>query len=95
VAVAGLGHGAGGSHLQECATLESFGLRTLNRRGYRKAAVEAMTALEEEFGSKDPEAWKIDRPTYPVGSEGAGSWPEEAFPFFDRGTWTEITELAP
>jgi hypothetical protein len=89
-----LGHSAGGSHLQECATLESFGLRTLGRRGYRKAATAAMAALEEEFGSKDPQAWRIERPTYPVGSEGAGSFPEP-FPFFDRGTWTEITELGP
>src|SRR5688572_3445815 len=89
-----LGHGAGGSHLQECSTLESFGLRTLKRRGYRRAAIAAMKALEEEFGSKDPQSWKIDRPTYPAGSEGAGTFPEP-FPFFDRGTWTELTELAP
>ena len=89
-----LGHSAGGSHLQECASLESFGLRTLGRRGYRKAAAAAMAALEEEFGSKDPQAWRIERPTYPAGSEGAGSFPEP-FPFFDRGTWTEITELGP
>ena len=34
-----------------------------------------MKALEKEFGSKDPEAWKIDRPTYPVGSEGGGVVP--------------------
>jgi acyl-homoserine lactone acylase PvdQ len=92
--VSKLGHSAGGSHLQECATLESFGLRTLRRRGYRKAAAGAMTALEKEFGSKDPETWKTDRPTYPVGSEGGGTFPEP-FPFFDRGTWTELTELAP
>jgi penicillin G amidase len=92
--VSKLGHSAGGSHLQECATLESFGLRTLARRGYRKAAVRAMAALEKQFGSKDPEAWKVDRPTYPVGSEGGGTFPEP-FPFFDRGTWTERTELAP
>ena len=89
-----LGHGAGGSHLQECSTLEAFGLRTLGRRGYRKAAVEAMKTLAEKFGSKDPEAWKIDRPTYDVGAEGAGTFPTP-FPFFDRGTWTELTELAP
>jgi acyl-homoserine lactone acylase PvdQ len=92
--VSKLGHSAGGSHLQECATLESFGLRTLRRRGYRRAAVRAMGALEEQFGSKDPAAWKTDRPTYPVGSEGGGTFPEP-FPFFDRGTWTELTELAP
>jgi acyl-homoserine lactone acylase PvdQ len=92
--VSKLGHSAGGSHLQECATLESFGLRTLKRRGYRKAARRAMVALEKQFGSKDPGSWKIDRPTYPVGSEGGGSFPEP-FPFFDRGTWTELTELAP
>ena len=89
-----LGHGAGGSHLQECATLESFGLRTLGPRGYRRAAGEAMAELEKRFGSKDPGSWKLDRPTYPVGSEGGGSFPEP-FPFFDRGTWTEITELGP
>ena len=89
-----LGHGAGGSHLQECSTLEAFGLRTLGKRGYRRAAVEAMKLLAKEFGSKSPDAWKVDRPTYDVGSEGAGTFPEP-FPFFDRGTWTEITELAP
>ena len=89
-----LGHGAGGSHLQECSTLESYGLRTLGRRGYRRAAVEAMKALAEAFGSKDPQSWKTDRPTYNVGSEGGGTFPEP-FPFFDRGTWTELTELAP
>jgi hypothetical protein len=93
-AVRRLGHGAGGSHLQECSTLESFGLRTLGRRGYRKAAGQAMKALEEEFGSKDPEAWKTERLTYPAGSEGGGTFPTP-FPFFDRGTWTELTELAP
>ena len=93
-AVGRLGHGAGGSHLQECSTLESFGLRTLGRRGYRKAAVEAMKALTEEFASKDPDEWKDDRPTYPVGAEGGGTFPKP-FPFFDRGTWTEVTELAP
>jgi penicillin G amidase len=92
--VSKLGHGAGGSHLQECATLESFGLRTLKRTGYRKAAVEAMKLLEERFKSKSPADWKIDRPTYPVGPEGGGTFPEP-FPFFDRGTWTELTELAP
>ena len=92
--VSKLGHSAGGSHLQECATLESFGLRTLGRRGYRRAAGRAMEALAKEFGSKDPATWKTDRPTYPVGSEGGGTFPEP-FPFFDRGTWTELTELAP
>lgn len=92
--VSRLGHGAGGSHLQECATLESFGLRTLRPPGYRRAARVAMRALEREFGSKDPEEWTIERPTYPVATEGAGSFPEP-FPFFDRGTWTELTELGP
>jgi penicillin amidase len=103
-AVRRLGHGAGGSHRQECSTLEAFGLRTLGRRGYRRAAVEAMKTLSTpppedrpsttQFGSKDPEDWTQTRPTYPAGSEGAGSFPEP-FPFFDRGTWTEITELSP
>jgi penicillin amidase len=90
-----LGHSAGGSHLQECATLESFGLRTLSAKGYRKAAVEAMNELAKRFDSKKPADWKVDRPTFPVASEGGGSWPDEPFPFFDRGTWTERTELAP
>jgi hypothetical protein len=49
---------------------------------------------EPHFGSRDPEDWKTPRPTYPVSSEGGGTFPEP-FPFFDRGTWTEITELAP
>jgi len=89
-----LGHSAGGSHRQECATLESFGLRTLGRKGYRRAAVAAMKQLSEQFKSKKPEDWKIDRPTFPVSSEGAGTFPEP-FPFFDRGTWSQATELEP
>ena len=90
-----LGHGAGGSHLQECSTLESFGLRTLGRSGYRAAAAEAMTLLQQGFdGSKDSEAWKIERPAYDADTEGAGTFPSP-FPFFDRGTWTEVTYLAP
>jgi hypothetical protein len=89
-----LGHSAGGSHRQECATLEAFGLRTLPARGYRKAAVQAMKALETRFKSKRPADWKIERPAYPASAEGAGTFPEP-FPFFDRGTWTEVTELGP
>ena len=92
--VSKLGHSAGGSHRQECATLEAFGLRTLRPRGYRAAAVEAMKTLEKEFKSKKPADWKVDRPSYPVGAEGAGTFPEP-FPFFDRGSWTEVTELGP
>lgn len=89
-----LGHSAGGSHRQECATLEAFGLRTLNSKGYRRTAVLAMKALKKEFGSKKPADWKQPRPLFPAASEGAGSFPEP-FPFFDRGTWTELTELGP
>jgi hypothetical protein len=53
-----------------------------------------MKLLEKQFKSKKPADWKVPRPTFPVASEGAGSFPEP-FPFFDRGTWTELTELAP
>lgn len=99
--VSKLGHGAGGSHLQECATLESFGLRVLASRGYRKAAVEAMKKLstppeegsKNQFGSKKPQDWKTGRPMYNTGALGAGSFPD--IPFFDRGTWIEATELGP
>ena len=73
--VSKLGHSAGGSHLQECATLEAFGLRTLKRAGYRKAAVAAMAALEKKFGSKDPATWKTDRLTYPVRLRGRRQLP--------------------
>jgi acyl-homoserine lactone acylase PvdQ len=92
--VSKLGHSAGGSHRQECATLEAFGLRTLSARGWRRAATEAMKLLQEEFKSKKPEDWKQGRPEYPVDEEGAGTFPEP-FPFFDRGSWTEVTELGP
>ena len=53
-----------------------------------------MKQLSEQFKSKKPEDWKIDRPTFPVSSEGAGTFPEP-FPFFDRGTWSQATELEP
>jgi penicillin amidase len=92
-AVGRLGHGAGGSHLQECATLEAFGLRVLGRRGYRRAAVEAMTALAERFDSKQPSDWKVGRPMYSTSALGAGDFPD--IPFFDRGTWIQVVELGP
>ena len=96
-----LGHSAGGSHLQECATLEAYGLRTLGRRGYRKAAVEAMKTLssppedgsENQFSSKNPDDWKTARPMYSTSALGAGDFPD--IPFFDRGTWIQVTELGP
>jgi penicillin amidase len=90
-AAADLGGSTGLSHQFDITNGESLALRTLDARGYAKAATAAAAALTERFGSADPATWREPRRMYEVSAQGAASSPD--LPFFDRGTWNQSVEL--
>jgi penicillin amidase len=99
-AVAPLGKGAdrwssrpGSSHAFDITDKESYGLRTLSRKGLRAVAADTFVAMAKQFGTDDPAKWRSPRAMYDVGAQGAGS--VDDFPFFDRGTYEQIVELSP
>ena len=83
----------GSSHVFDITDKESYALRTLSRGALRAVAAETFDALAKELGSSDPAAWRTPRTMYEVSAQGAGSPPE--LPFYDRGTYEQIIELAP
>jgi penicillin G amidase len=80
-------------HLFDATHTESYGLRTLDAAGYRRAAAAAFDALRARFGTDDPSHWREPRRMYKVAIQGAGSPPD--LPFFDRGTYEQLVETAP
>jgi penicillin amidase len=99
-ATAPLGQGAdqfserpGSSHVFDITDKESYALRTLSRAGLRAAAADTFDALAKQFNSQDPKTWRAPRTMYDVSAQGAATPPD--LPFFDRGTYEQIIELAP
>ena len=92
--VRSLAGGTGTSHEFDISNGEAYALRTLGRRGYRRAARATFAALETRFGTAEVSAWREPRRLYDVGAQGAGSL-DEPFPFFDRGTYEQFIELGP
>jgi penicillin G amidase len=99
-ATAPLGPGAalfgsrpGSSHAFDITSNEAYALRTLSRRDLRSVAASTFRVMGHDFGSPDPAKWRAPRAMYDVGAQGAGTPPE--LPFFDRGTYEQIVELAP
>lgn len=99
-ATAPLGKGAdrfemqpGSSHAFDITDREAYGLRTLDATGYRRAADVVAGRLEQKYGSPDPARWREPRALYDITIQGAAQPPP--LPFFDRGTWEQIVELAP
>jgi penicillin amidase len=78
-------------HYFDALHLESTGLRTLTKAGYRSAAQQAFADLAERFGNQDPATWREPRRMYEVGAVGATA--PEPIPFFDRGTYEQFIEL--
>ena len=100
VAIGRLGRGgrlmsgaSGTSHGYDVANGEAFAMRTLSRRGLRRAARLADAALTERFRTADISAWRDPRRMYEVSPMGAATPPE--LPFFDRGTWLQSVALGP
>ena len=87
------GTGAGSSHRHELSNVQVYALRTIGAKGWRQAAKLAFPDLEASFGTGDPTKWRAKRLMYSPGAQGAGSF--EDIPFFDRGTWQQVVELAP
>ena len=80
-------------HLFDATHEESYGLRTLDADGYRRAAAAAFGVLADRFKSDDPTHWREPRRMYKMTVQGAGSPPD--LPFFDRGTYEQLVETAP
>lgn len=99
-AVLPLGRGAsqyedrpGTSHVFDITLKEAYALRTLSRAGLRRVAAATFDSMAAEFSSSDPASWRTPREMYDVEAQGAGSPPP--LPFYDRGTYEQIVELAP
>ncbi len=83
----------GSSHAFDITNGEAFALRSLSPAGYRAAAASTFAVLAKRFGTEDVSRWREPRRMYDVAAQGAGATPE--LPFFDRGTWEQLVELAP
>jgi penicillin amidase len=59
----------------------------------RAAAAAALPALQQQFGSADPAAWREPRRLYDVTVSGLA--PKPTLKFFDRGTWQQAVSLGP
>jgi penicillin amidase len=80
-------------HYFEAGHLESYGLRVLGVDGYRAAAEAAYAALVRRFGSADPTRWREPRRMFDF--QGLAGAQPPPLPFFDRGTWEQLTETGP
>ena len=83
----------GSSHAFDITSGEAYALRTLDDAGLREAAEKTFAKLAERFATEDVTRWRTPRKMYEVSAQGAASW--EDIPFFDRGTWEQVVELAP
>jgi acyl-homoserine lactone acylase PvdQ len=80
-------------HLFDVNIGQAYALRTLGPAGYRQAAAATYAALAAQYKTTDPAGWRAPRTMAPETAIGAESPPP--MPFFDRGTFEEVTELGP
>ncbi|HET9015528.1 MAG TPA: penicillin acylase family protein [Thermomicrobiaceae bacterium] len=80
-------------HLFDVSLGQAYALRVLGPAGYRRAAGLTFSALESRFGTATPSGWREARTMAPESALGAEQPPP--MPFFDRGTFEEVTELGP
>ena len=85
--------GTGSSHAFDISNGEAYALRTLDDAGLQAAAEATFTKLATRFETDDVSRWREPRRMYEVSAQGAASWDD--IPFFDRGTWEQVVELAP
>ncbi|HEX8121491.1 MAG TPA: penicillin acylase family protein [Solirubrobacteraceae bacterium] len=83
----------GSSHQFDITLGESYALRTLDDAGLQAAADATFTVLAGKYSTDDVSKWRAPRKMYDVSAQGAAAWND--IPFFDRGTWEQVVELAP
>ncbi len=86
-------HGPNDEHLFDVSIGQAYALRTENAAQYRAAAQAAYVELSQKYGSQDPTQWLEPRTMAPESALGAEQPPP--LPFFDRGTFEEVTALGP
>ena len=86
------GGGPNDEHVFDVSLGQAYALRTLDAAGWRDAAADAYAALSKKYGSGDPSAWRAKRTMVDQTVQGAEQPPP--MPFFDRGTWEQLVELA-
>jgi penicillin amidase len=80
-------------HYFDANHFASFGLRTLDRAGYRAVAGDAYDALVKRFKSGDPNAWREPRRMFDF--QGLAAAQPPPMPFYERGTYEQIVEMGP
>ncbi|HEX8205235.1 MAG TPA: penicillin acylase family protein [Solirubrobacteraceae bacterium] len=85
--------GTGSSHQFDISNGEAYALRTLDDAGLRQAAEGTFAKLAKKYATEDVSKWRAPRQMYSVSAQGAAAWND--IPFFDRGTWEQVVELAP
>ena len=83
----------GSSHLFDIGAAEAAGIHGVSQAGLIAAAGNAASALQAQFGSADPSAWREPRKMYDVQVQGVADKPQ--LKFYDRGTWAQAVELGP
>jgi acyl-homoserine lactone acylase PvdQ len=78
-------------HLFDATLGQTYAMRTLGAAGWRRAAAAAYTELDKQFGTSHAAAWRAKRTLAPESTLGLEQPPP--MPFFDRGTFEEVTEL--
>ncbi len=87
------GAGPNNEHVFDVSLGQAYALRTEGATGWGRAAGAAYTALVGEFHSSDPAVWREPRAMFSESALGAEQPPP--MPFFDRGTFEQVVELAP
>jgi penicillin amidase len=78
-------------HLFDATLGQTYAMRTLGPAGWRRAAAATYTQLIKQFGNSHPAAWRAKRTLAPQTIIGLEQPPP--MPFFDRGTFEEVTQL--
>ena len=70
---------------------ETYALRTLGEKGFRRAAARAAAILSARFDSPNPATWRDERATVSPEAQGVATPPD--IPLLNRGTYEMAVEL--
>jgi hypothetical protein len=79
-------------HVFDVSLGQAYALRTLRPRALRRAARRTFRVLARRFGTTNPANWREPRAMFDQAALGAEQPPP--MPFFDRGTFEQLIELA-